>query len=66
MSQKGASLVVDVIVIFVLIVAAGSCGYALYRHRNREPINPTIARETKPPRPPRTGQFGDQSGYGPP
>lgn len=55
---------VDVILIVVFIVAAGVCGYVLYRHRSREPINPTIARETKPPRTPRTGDFGDQSGFG--
>ncbi len=55
---------VDLIVIGLVVLVAGLCGYVLYRHRTREPYNPTVARDAKPPQP-RTGLFGDQSGYWP-
>jgi hypothetical protein len=49
----------DVIFIAVVVIVAVLCGYVLYRHRDREPVNPTIARDAKA-RPPGTGEFGDQ------
>lgn len=54
---------VDLIVLGLLVLAAGLCGYVLYRHRDREPFNPTIARESQP-REPRTGKFWDESAAG--
>ncbi len=53
----------EMLATLVLALVITVWGYLLYRRHNQEPINPTIARESRP-RKPGTGQFWDESGAG--